>query len=87
MKRYKVEHRGRKLVPVIFEDQLRPGSFAHALCHLIDRADLSEFEQPIRNETTGAPAYHPGVCSESAGTGALIPETAAFNVSVRLSSH
>jgi len=50
-----------KLIPVVFEDQIRPGSFEYTLCHLLDDTDLSDFEARYRNETGGASAYHPGV--------------------------
>jgi len=42
--------------------QIVPGSFEHALAHLIDHElDLSAFEARFRNDTTGAAAYPPGV--------------------------
>ena len=38
--------------------QLLPGTFEHALHHLLDLAiDLSHFDARFRNDTTGAPAY------------------------------
>jgi len=50
-----------KLLPVVFADRIRPGSFEYALCHLLDRIDLSVFEARYRNESGGASAYHPRV--------------------------
>jgi transposase len=61
MKNFKQECRGGKLLAVVFEDQIRPGSFEHALCHLLDRIELSGFESRYRNDDGGASAYHPRV--------------------------
>jgi transposase len=60
-KNFKQESSGGKLLPIVFEEQIRPGSFEYALCHLLDRIDLSGFEARYRNETGGASAYHPRV--------------------------
>jgi len=60
-KNFKREDYGGKLIPVVFEDQVHPGTFAHALGYLIERIDLSRFEARYRNEAVGAPAYHPRV--------------------------
>ncbi len=60
-KNFKPQCGGGKLIPVVFEDQIRPGSFEYALCHLLDRIDLSVFEARYRNESGGASAYHPRV--------------------------
>lgn len=39
-----------------------PGSFEHALDHLIDtEVDLSGIAKRYRNDETGAPAYDPAV--------------------------
>jgi hypothetical protein len=67
MARYKRIETGLKLLPVDLARQLIPGSFEHALCHLIDagEVDLSGLEARIRNDETGAPAYHPGVLLKS----------------------
>ena len=44
MARYKPMHKGLKLLPVDFDQQVIPGSFEHALCHLVDHElDLAEF--------------------------------------------
>jgi transposase len=63
MPRYKRIETGVKLLPVDLARQIVPGSFEHALCHLIDEGevDLSPLEARLRNDETGAPAYHPGV--------------------------
>ena len=60
-KNFKTQATGAKLLPVVFEDQVLPGSFAHALVYLLDRIDLSAFEARYRNEDGGASAYHPRV--------------------------
>lgn len=60
MARYKPVHKGLKLLPVDFDRQVLPGSFEHALCHLIDHElDLSAFHSRYKNDTEGAPAFHP----------------------------
>jgi transposase len=42
--------------------QLIPGTFEHALDHLIEaELDLSSFDARYRNDTVGAPAYPPGM--------------------------
>lgn len=63
MPRQKRTDYGLKFIPVDFSQQVLPGSFEHALCHLIDSGeiDLSGLEARIANDSGGAPAYHPGV--------------------------
>lgn len=42
--------------------KLLPGTFEHAVSVLVDHEpDLSPFIEAYRNDTTGAPAYHPAV--------------------------
>ena len=42
--------------------QLLPGTFEHALHHLLDHElDLTGFDARFRNYETGAPAYPPAV--------------------------
>jgi transposase len=60
-KNFKPQCTGGKLLPVVFEDQIRPGSFEHALSHLLDQLSLDAFEARYRNEACGASAYHPRV--------------------------
>ena len=44
MARFKLIHKGLKLLPVDFDRQVIPGSFEYALCHLVDhQLDLSDF--------------------------------------------
>jgi len=38
-----------------------PGSFAHALHHLVDLLDLSSFDTHYRNDKTGATAHSPAM--------------------------
>lgn len=62
MARFNPIHKGLKLLPVDFDRQVIPGSFEHALCHLVDHElDLSAFHKRYKNEDEGAPAYDPAV--------------------------
>ena len=62
MPRFKPIEKGLKLLPVDFDKQVQPGSFEHALCHLIDHeVDLSDFHARYKNDDEGAPAYDPAV--------------------------
>jgi transposase len=56
------EETGCFLVPVDLSRQLVPGTFAHALHHLLEhKIDLSEIESRYCNDECGAPAYAPRV--------------------------
>ncbi len=62
MARYKVVDRSPRLLPVMLESQLLPGSFEHTLDYLIDHElDLSGLSLRYRNDETGAPACDPAV--------------------------
>jgi transposase len=62
MARYKVIDRSPKFLPVVLSEQLLPGTFEHALNHLLDHElDLSGFDERFCNDETGAPAYPPAV--------------------------
>ena len=61
MARYKQIDMSPRLLPVVLEDQLQPGSFAHALHHLVDLLDLSAFDAHFRNDDNGAPAHSPAM--------------------------
>ena len=62
MARYKRIDTGLKFLPVDLSLQLVPGTFEHALNHLIDHElDLRTLEDRLRNDETGAPAYAPAV--------------------------
>lgn len=60
MARYKFIDTQPKLLPVDLAAQLLPGTFEHAVNHLLDHAiDLTSFDARFRNDATGAPAYPP----------------------------
>ena len=62
MARYKVVDLSPRFLAVDLEKQLLPGSFAHAVHHLLDHDfDLSSFDARYRNDDTGAAAYPPGM--------------------------
>ena len=60
MARYKPVHKGLKMLAVDFDRQVLPGSFEHALCHLVDHElDLQPFHARYQNDDHGAPAFNP----------------------------
>jgi len=62
MARYKLIDTQPKFLPVDLAAQLLPGTFEHALHHLLDHAiDLTPFDARYQNDRTGAPAYPPGM--------------------------
>ena len=61
MARYKHLDMSPRLLPVNLEAQLVPGTFAHALHHLIDELDLSAFDARYCNDDNGAPAHDPAM--------------------------
>jgi len=61
MARYKHIDMSPRLLPVDLQAQLVPGTFAHALHHLVDELDLSAFDAQYNNDETGAPAHAPGM--------------------------
>lgn len=62
MPNFKHIERGLKFVPVDFTEQVMPGTFEHALCHLIDNeVDLSPLRARFNNDRGGASAYDPAV--------------------------
>jgi transposase len=62
MARYKHIDTNPKFLPVDLARQLMPGTFEHALSHLIDHElDLSGFDARYRNDNGGAPAYPPAM--------------------------
>ena len=51
-----------KLIPIVFSQQILPGTFEYTLNYLIDNEfDLTPFEQRYHNDETGAPAYGPAI--------------------------
>lgn len=62
MARYKYIDTQPRFLPVDLARQLMPGTFEHALNHLLDHAiDLSAFDARFRNNATGATAYPPAL--------------------------
>lgn len=66
MPRFKRPDYGLKMIPVDFDRQVMPGSFEHALCHLVDHEiDLARLEARYRNDSTGPPPSPRPCCSRS----------------------
>ena len=62
MARYKEVDTQPRFLPIALARQLLPGSFEHALNHLLDQdLDLSSFDARFNNDTTGASAYPPAL--------------------------
>ena len=62
MARYKYIDTNPRFLQVDLARQLLPGTFEHALNHLLDRElDLSHFDTRYRNDATGAPAFPPAM--------------------------
>ena len=62
MARYKQLDTNPQFVAIDLARQLLPGTFEHALNHLLDHeVDLTHFDARFRNDTTGAPAYPPAM--------------------------
>src|SRR5687767_8453755 len=62
MARFKIVDRSARLLPIVLDAQLLPGSFEHALDYLIDsEIDVSGIARRYVNDETGAPAYDPAV--------------------------
>jgi transposase len=62
MARYKHIDTSPRFLAVSLEQQLAPGTFEHALNHLLDHdIDLSHFDARFRNDSTGASAYPPAM--------------------------
>jgi len=50
------------MLDINFNDQLQPGTFEHAIHHIIDNhLDLSIYYPRFKNDTTGRPAYDPAI--------------------------
>ena len=57
-----VDYNQSSMVVINFQDQLQPGTFEHAIHHLIDkRLDLSIFYPNYQNDDICRPAYDPSV--------------------------
>ena len=62
MARYKPIDTSPRFIAVDLERQLLPGTFEHALNHLVDHElDLTRFDARYKNDLTGASAYPPGM--------------------------
>ena len=62
MARYKTIDTSPRFLPVDLSRQLVPGTFEHALNHLLDcELDLSGLDERFCNDATGAPAYPPAL--------------------------
>lgn len=62
MARYKHIDTSPRFLAVDLQQQLLPGTFEHALNHLLDHElDLSGFDARFRNDATGASAYPPAM--------------------------
>jgi transposase len=62
MARYKAIDTSPRFLAVDLEKQLLPGSFEHAVHHLLEREfDLSIFDARYCNDRSGATAYPPGM--------------------------
>jgi transposase len=62
MARYKDVDSGLKLLAVDLSRQLLPGTFEHALSHLLDQElDLSHFDAHYHNDLRGSTAYPPAM--------------------------
>lgn len=61
MARYRDIDMSARLLPVSLEAQIVPGSFAHAVYHLVGELDLSGFDAHYCNDENGAPAHAPAM--------------------------
>ena len=63
MPRYKPTNLGQDaFVPLCFEKQILPGTFEHALNHLLEhKVDLAAFDAHYANDAAGACAYSPKI--------------------------
>ena len=62
MARYKSIDTNPRFLPVDLTRQLLPGTFEHALHHLVEHElDLSHFDARFQNDETGAPAFPPAM--------------------------
>ncbi len=51
-----------KLIPVVFSQQITPGTFEYAVTLLVDEhLDISIFDERYKNDDTGRPAYDPAM--------------------------
>jgi len=51
-----------KFVPIVFSDQITPGTFEYTVSLLVDdHIDMSRFDQRYKNDKNGRPAYDPSL--------------------------
>jgi len=56
------DYRQNILVAINFQDQIQPGTFEHALHHLVEhKLDLTSFDAGFKNDENGRPAYDPAI--------------------------
>ena len=49
-----------KFIPIVFSEQITPGTFEHTLSFLIDEhLDMTPFDARYKNDDVGSPAYAP----------------------------
>jgi transposase len=63
MARFKeTNKRQGQFIPVIFEEQILPGTIEYAICDIVDNhIDTSVFDSRFKNDTTGAPGFPPAI--------------------------
>ena len=63
MARFKeTNNRQGQFIPVIFDEQILPGTIEHAICDIIDHhLDLSVCDSRYKNDANGAPAVPPAI--------------------------
>ena len=60
MPRFNTPDYGLKLIPIDFAQQVLPGTFEFALCHLVDNGlDLTALRARSANHAAGASAFNP----------------------------
>jgi len=64
--RYTTIEMSPRFLPVSLDAQMVPGTFAHALHHLVDGLDLSAFDSHFRNDKNGVPAHPPRMLLKAA---------------------
>ena len=51
-----------KMIPISFDQQIKPGSFEFALSYIVDNElDLSIFNNKFVSYNSGAPEYNPAI--------------------------
>ena len=51
-----------KFIPIVFSDQITPGTFEHTISFLVDeQLDMTVFDSRYKNDDVGSPAYDPAL--------------------------